>query len=318
MTIYKYDGLLTLRHLKGMFWPHATLRAAQKRLAKLVENEYLARPSRHQWRTQPIPEPFFWLGWRGILWIAEQHGVDVPQPASSRETQMRELAKDLRKQGIHWLREPRWIQLFHDLAVIDFRLTVERAVTELPALDLDEWRHESAFRADWDTIEYRVTGGDRKTREGKKRVFPDSYFMIRDRHREAQRAMHKARFLLEVDNATHSNRRFGREKVAPGLVYIMAPEFRTRFGDNSGQWLVVTTGKQRLRNLMRQTYQVAGSSAGVFLFTTFHQLQTPSVLVDPVWWQVGKDAPVALFEDEVREVVVCPPERSPDGHHRAG
>ena len=129
--------------------------------------------------------------------------------------------------------------------------------------------------------------------------------------------MHKARFLLEVDNATHSNRRFGREKVAPGLAYIMTPEFRARFGDNSGQWLVVTTGKQRLRNLMRQTYQVAGSSAGVFQFTTFHQLQTPSVLVDPIWWQVGKDAPVALFDDGVREVVVRSSERSPEGRQRA-
>ena len=36
MAIYEYDGVLARRHLQRMFWPHATLRAVQKRLAKLV------------------------------------------------------------------------------------------------------------------------------------------------------------------------------------------------------------------------------------------------------------------------------------------
>ena len=40
---------------------------------------------------------------------------------------MRTMARNLRAQGFRWLREPRWMQLAHDLAVVDCRLAIERA-----------------------------------------------------------------------------------------------------------------------------------------------------------------------------------------------
>ena len=43
-VIHEYGGVLARRHLKRMFWSNATLRAMQKRLSKLVKNDYLARP----------------------------------------------------------------------------------------------------------------------------------------------------------------------------------------------------------------------------------------------------------------------------------
>jgi hypothetical protein len=292
-AIYEYGGVLARRHLKSMFWPEATLRAALKRLAKLVDNGYLARPTTHQRKTQPIPEPVYWLGWKGILWIAAQTGAAVEPPTNQGENQMRRLARRLRDRGIRWLREPRWIQLAHDLAVVDFRLAVERAVGEVPALRLEQWIHESEFRSDGDTVEYRIAGRDGKVRQAKKRVYPDSYFVVVDEGRLAQGLLARARFLLELDHATHANERFGREKVAPGLAYVKSPEYKARFGENSGRWLVVTTGRVRMRNLMRQTRQVAG--AGVFLFTTFDWLDTGNVLTDPVWRQVGREEPMPLL-----------------------
>ena len=95
----------------------------------------------------------------------------------------------------------------------------------------------------------------------KKRVYPDSYFVIVDRQRAAQGLVARMRLLLELDNSTHANERFGREKVAPGLAYVKSEEYKTRFGANSGRWLVVTTGERRMTNLMRQTHQVAGRGA---------------------------------------------------------
>ena len=74
-AIYAYGGLLGRRHLKERFWPDATLRAAQKRLGKLVEAGYLDRPTDEQRRTQPVSEPVYWLGWKGILWLAAQSDV---------------------------------------------------------------------------------------------------------------------------------------------------------------------------------------------------------------------------------------------------
>jgi hypothetical protein len=103
------------------------------------------------------------------------------------------------------------------------------------------------------------------------------------------------RLLLELDNSTHANERFGREKVAPGLAYIKSGEYKARFGANSGRWLVVTTGERRMTNLMRQTHQVAGRGAKVFLFTTFDQLENGNILTDPVWYQVGSEKPMSLL-----------------------
>lgn len=294
-AIYKYGGVLARRHLKGMFWESATLRAAQKRLAKLVDNRYLARPTDHHRRTQPIPEPLYWLDWRGILWVAGQCNLSVKRPSNDGENQMRKLAKQLRKRGIRWLREPRWIQLAHDLTIVDFRLTVEWAAVELPFVSLEEWVNETVFRADGDAITYSVSGRDGEVRREEKRVYPDSYFVLVDHRRSGQGLLDRARFLLEIDNATHPNRRFGREKVAPGLAYIKSQAYKSRFGDNSGRWLVVTTGERRMRNLMRQTRRVAGAGAPVFLFTTFDQLTVANLLTDQVWEQVGSEEPRALL-----------------------
>ena len=54
-SVFEYDQMLARRHLKSKFFPDTTLRALQKRLAKLVSNSYLARPTALQWRTLPIP-----------------------------------------------------------------------------------------------------------------------------------------------------------------------------------------------------------------------------------------------------------------------
>ena len=294
-TIYEYDGVLAFRHLKRMFWPNVTLRAALKRLAKLVNDGYLARPTIHHRKTQPIPEPIYWLGEKGIRWVAGQKGEAVSPPANQGENQMRLLASRLRAQGVHWLREPRWTQLAHDLAGIDFRLAVEKAVAELPAFRLAKWRHESWFRSDGDTVEYQVEHRDGTLQQRRKRVYPDSYFVIVDLQRAARRQTCRARFLLELDNATHANERFGREKVAPGLAYINSPEYKARFGANSGHWLIVTTGKIRMRNLMRQTQLVVGKEAGFFLFTPFDKVRAGNVLTDSIWWQVGKKRPIPLL-----------------------
>jgi len=65
-AIYNHDGILTCRHLKEILWPSASLRALQKRLAKLVDNGYLDRPTVQHLKTKPIPEPVYLLGWHGF------------------------------------------------------------------------------------------------------------------------------------------------------------------------------------------------------------------------------------------------------------
>jgi hypothetical protein len=294
-AIYDNDGVLARRHLKAMFWPGATKQAMEQRLSLLYHNGYLNWPNIEQRRTKPIPEPVIWLGWRGVLSISGQHDVQVQPPKSDNENQLRTLENHLRDQGIRWHREPRWIQLAHDLAVVDFKLAVERSVLQLPSYKIDQWLSESVFRSNTDVVSFQSQGKDGKVRTAKKGVCPDAYFEIVDESRKASGEPHRARFLLELDRATHDNPSFGREKVLPGVAYIKSSEYKTRFGYNSGRWLVVTLGQRRMENLMLQTQEKAKQDAPLFFFTTLDHLATENVFTSPIWLQPNSNKPISLI-----------------------
>ena len=293
--IYDYDGVLAGRHIKGLFWQYKTLRAMQQRLSKLCHHNYMGRPTVAQWRSQPVPETVYWLGWKGASWIALQNGAEVAPPINDGENQMRQLHSKLRKMGIRWHREPRWIQLEHDLAVTDFRLAVEWAIQQAPSLALKEWVPEGVFFSNTDVIEYEIKDSGGKMIRKKKGVRPDGYFLIFDSRQSAMGNPAWARYLIEIDGSTHSNPKFGREKAAPGAAYIESPEYKARFGSNSGRWLVITAGQRRMYNLMRQTHHETGPAAHYFYFTLFDRIKKENVLTDPIWWQANETEPVSLY-----------------------
>jgi hypothetical protein len=292
-ALYDYDGLLAKRHLKEMFWADATQRAMELRLSPLHHQGYLDWPNDEQRRTNPGPKTVCWLGWKGMIWVAGQSGLALESPPTINETQLRNLERQLRTHGIRWLREPRWNQLEHDLAIIDFRLAVEKAVRELPGLRLESWIPEGAFLSQMDVVEYQLTDRTGESKRVRKGVRPDGYFVVVDEKRQSQGLPARARFLLEVDMATHDTGSFAREKILAGLAYIQSPAYKTRFGENRGRWLVVTTSEVRLKHLLRETQQVAGAQA--FLFTTFDHLRSGNILARPIWQQPGANELVTLF-----------------------
>ena len=294
-AVYRYDGVLAKRHIKGMFWPDASTRAMEMRLSTLYHQAYLDWPNREQWRTKPIPEAICWLGWKGALWIAGDSKLEVEPPRTPNETQLRRLAAQLREHGIRWLREPRWSQLAHDLSVVDFRQAVEKAVNETPSLAFEEWIPEGVFLSNMDVVAYSVRDRKGSVKQQKRGVRPDGYFSIVDNRRHSQGLPARARFLLELDMATHDTNSFFQEKVIAGVAYMRSPAYKARFGHNSGRWLVVTTGEVRMKHLMRQTQQAVGESASVFFFTTFEQVKTANVLTVPIWWQKEHEQPIPLF-----------------------
>jgi hypothetical protein len=293
-AIYRYDGVLARRQLKEMFWPDKTWRAMEMRLSRLYQHSYLDWPNAKQRQTRPIPEPICWLGWEGVLWLAGEGGFQIEQPKSANETQLRLLERRLREVGIHWLREPRWSQLKHDLSIVDIRLAVEKAVRELPFLTLENWIPESVFHSHMDIVEYRMTGQDGHIRLIKKGVRPDGFFVIVDRRRLEQSLPARARFLLELDMATHDNPSFGREKVIPGLAYLKSAAYKARFGANAGRWLVVTTSQLRLKHLIKQTRVTGSKNTNVFLFSTFEKVASANTLLSPIWQQVGDKELISL------------------------
>jgi hypothetical protein len=294
-AIYDHDGILAKRQIYKIFWSGLTPRAMEKRLSKLFHSGYLTWPSIKQWHTLPISEPICWLDWKGILMVAGKMGVMVEPPDKDNENNLRKLEKELRAKGIRWTREPRWIQLGHDIAATDFRLSVEKAITLSHSLSLVHWITDGTFRSNMDVIEYEAKGKNGENRAEKKGICPDGYFEIIDEKRRINGTPARARFLVEIDMSTHDNPSFGREKAIPGVAYIKSAAFKRRFGYNSGRWLIITTGNTRMKNLMQQTIQSVGAFSKTFLFTTFEQLTSKNVLTEPIWTQPGSHQPLALF-----------------------
>lgn len=295
-AIYNNDGVMAKRHLKELFWPDKTWRAMEQRLSKLRQRGYIDWPNKEHYKTNPIPEPVCWLGLQGAHYVAGISSVDVGIPKNITENQIRSFQRELRKYGIRWVREPRWSLLRHDIAIVDFRLAVGKAVGELKSFSLEKWIPESEFRSNTDVILYKIKSRNGYLKNKRKGVVPDAYFEIVDERRRAEGELHRARFLLELDMSTHDNLSFGREKALPGVAYIKSREYKARFGHNSGYWLVVTSGgKVRLRNLMRQTGNITGSSANLFFFTSLIHMDVGNVLTSPIWLQTEQDAPRSLF-----------------------
>jgi hypothetical protein len=292
-AIYRYDGVLAKRQVKELFWPNASWRAMEMRLSLLYHQGYLDWPGLDAWRTNDIPEPICWLGWKGALWIAGRLGVDVAISGVPSEAHLHRLENTLHTQGVRWVREPRWSQLAHDVTIVDIRRAVEEAVRTVSTLTLETWVAEGIFRTRTDVVEYVARGG--KKRKG---VRPDGYFVLLDERRRKQGLPARARFLLEVDMATHDIGSFADEKVLAGRAYVRSQAYGVRFGDNSGRWLVVTTTDIRRDNLMHQTHQVVGTDTQMFLFTTLGQVMQANILTAPIWWQAGSETPMPLFAEK--------------------
>ena len=287
-TVQKYDGVLARRQIKKMFWQDASDKTMGRRLTLLFHNSYLNMPSLEQRRIYPIPEPVVWLGWRGILHIVRQMDLQINDPTSNNENQLRRLEAKLRQMGIHWQREPRWSQLGHDIALNDFRMAVEGAVKYWPSLEMETWVPESEFLSNMDVISLNKRS---------KGVRPDGYFVLVDNLRLINNSPAKARFLLEYDNGTHPVTRFGRDKALPGMAYIRSNAYRERFGYNSGRWLVVCKSKLRMQHLKEQTEKVLGKDAGYFFFTFMEKVNAMSVLNKPIWQRGGSHKSLQLVKN---------------------
>ena len=295
-AIYENEGVLARRHLKKMFWPDKSWRAMEQRLAKLCSLEYINWPDKKQYKLFPIPEPVCWLGWRGAFFVAGAQGETIEEPKCNNEYQLRKLQKELRKRGIRWVRWPRWSLLRHDLAVVDFRLAVEKSGHMLRSSSIERWLPESEFRSNIDIVTYKLRDKDGKVTNKHKGVCPDASFDIVYNTNSTPEQLDKTTHLLELDMSTHDNLRFGREKAIPGAAYINSAEFKSRFGHSIGYWMVVTNGGDiRMRNLIRQTREKVGDYAKLFYFTTIKLLDTSNVLTSPIWFRGDQDNPMGLL-----------------------
>lgn len=260
-TVHTHDGVLSFEQLKRLFFGSRT--ATTNRLMLLYQHGYLERLNRRQ--RAACPDMLYWLGERGAAYVAGLSGLSLSE--------------------FSYRREPRWSQVEHDLAVNEVRIALTKACEQETGFDLLQWIPESEFHAQPDRVEYVDETGKRDTRT----LIPDGYCQL-------ERVGRSFRFLWEIDRRTEDNPRFVREKVLPGLAYLDSSQYKARFGTQAGQWLIVTTGERRLRNMKRQTELAAKKDANRFYFTTLDQITPETILTRPIWQRGGEAEALPLFK----------------------
>lgn len=297
-AIQEYGGVMARRQIQQLFWQGKSQRAMQNRLAKLKSHCYIDWSTLEQRKLNPIPEPIVWLGWRGALLLANNENCKVNPPNMENENQIRLFERSLRDKGFHWLREPRWTQLNHDLTCIDIRLKIESDIKDIKHLWIGQWINETDFRSNYDCIVFTYKDKNGQFRNHRRGIIPDGYFHIINRERESRGLPAKAHFLLEVDMATHANNSFGIEKAAAGAAYILSKEYRSRFGSNAGRWIIVTTSDIRMRHLMDQTQEKTNEKSSLFLFTTLPAFFSGNVFLEAIWSVCGQTKTQTLLPEK--------------------
>jgi hypothetical protein len=262
-TVHTYDGILSFEQLRHLFFGSRT--ATTNRLMLLYQHGYLERLNRRQ--RAAYPYMLYWLGEKGAAYVAGLSGLSLSE--------------------FSYRHEPRWSQVEHDLAVNEVRMALTDACQQEAGFELLQWIPESEFHAQPDRVEWVDATGKRDTRT----LIPDGYSLL-------SRGAREFRFLWEMDRRTEDNPRFVREKVLPGLAYLASSPYKARFGFNTGQWLIITTGNRRLRNMKRQTEWAAKAAANRFYFTTLDQITSNTILTAPIWQRGGESKPIPLFKVE--------------------
>lgn len=259
-AIHAFDGILSDKQIRRLFFGGTSQMYLRMRL--LYQHGYVARPDRR--RRASLPSTLYWLEKQGAAHVAGLSGIPIAEFTYSRE--------------------PKWMQIEHDLAVNDVRLTFIEACKAVPGFSLEEWIPQSEFWSHPDKVAFTLPNGNKAMRF----IRPDGFCII-------AKGDYRSRLLLELDRASEDNPRIGREKILPGIAYIRSPAYKKRFGFTSGRWLFITTSKRRLQNMKRQTELVAGKDARLFFFATIDTITPTSILTSPIWWRGGDSQPSSLF-----------------------
>lgn len=260
--IHAFDGMMSLKQIWHRFFPGRTESAPRNRLKLLCDAGFLTMPVNHdQLRWVPFGETVYWLDIEGAKLLAGRHGVEY---------------KDF-----HWQRSGRWSKIGHDILVNTFRLAVMEACEQQAELTLREWVPESDFLINKDAISYKTPQGHSATRM----VQPDGFFLVQKPSQRYSGRWANYAFLLEVDNSTESNVRFGRDKVPPGVAYLSSDLYAQRFGIEYGRFVVVAVSQERMFNIKEQTERFGGQD--LFYFTTFDLISPATIFSQPIWWRAG-------------------------------
>jgi len=252
---------LTREHIHLLEFKDKSIAACQKRLTFLYHNGYLDAI------LKPIPSGY---GSSKRVYCLSEKGKEL----------IAHMYDSIDPKEIKWKKSYNDVEgyfLEHTLAINDVRVALTVA-TRGKGYVL-EWIPEWELKA----LKERVEDPER---QGKYiAITPDAYFVVKGEGR-------KASFFLEADRATEANKRF-KEKVKGYIEYIRTKKYQERYKTSSLRVLVVTTTKERLKNLTNTTQSINGAS--FFWFTTFKEADHNDILTKPIWVLTKKEEKKSLL-----------------------
>lgn len=231
MEKYRY---LTTAQIKGLLFATASVQACRLRLLKLYQNGYLNRLRQEVVIGTGSAETVYCLDRKGVELLATQRDEE-PESA---------------KYQPHFARV-KGVFIKHTLAIVEFRLTVEKEIEQRGDLRIHRWFNE------WDIADpLAIKKRDKffiydevmdTTNNQRLSVYPDAVFVL-----EREKAGEKSRelYFVEIDMGTMTHRRI-REKLRAYEIYRRAKRHKVRYGKEYEDFTVLmqTTSGERAENL---------------------------------------------------------------------
>lgn len=273
ICLWMYEGFLTLRQIRRIAFPNASIHEARKYMAKMFQNGFVNRPDRQS--RAAIGEQLYWLSQAGAEKVADRLGIAVSDLKYRRK---------LRKSLIP-----------HDAQLNDVRLAIEGAC-EFMGVDILEWRTSQEFWANPIVIQIENEDG----KPTKRRVMPDAFFILRVPQQINPKTgePETLRCLLENDCSSESHSTFTFERLRVALALLRSPQYKQMAGRQSGRWLIVTNSERRMKTMKEYAERDFGEHAQAFWFSTVDRLcsSQQAAISAPVWFRGGWSEPATLLK----------------------
>jgi len=250
---------LTRDQIKKLEFEEGSMTACQRRLSLLFHNDYLSAVHKPMQTGYGSSKRVYCLSKRGASLISHLYGEKEAG-----------LAK--------WSSKKNRVEHFfieHTLAINDVRIAFLKSLKDYELF----WFNEKEVKAWKEKIDDPEDPGKSIA------ITPDAFFYLLGKEK-------KAYYFLEVDRGTESNRRW-KNKIRGYVEYVNSGKYQKRFQTSALRVLTVTTGKDRMANLIKTTKSV--DNVYFFLFSTLEGIEGKNIIFDPIWQPADKKGLTSLL-----------------------
>ena len=255
---------LTGEQIGLLEFENASKTACQRRLSLLYHNKYLSAIEKPTHAGYGSSKRVYCLSQRGKEVISFMYDGMDPK-------------------NIKWNKKNNQVEIYfleHTLAVNAVRVAFTISARSLG--------YELKWIPEWELKTLKEKVRDPENPGKSLAVTPDGYFILKGEGKEA-------RFFIEADRATETNRRW-KNKVRGYVEYVNTGQYYNRYKAESLRVLTITTTQERLENLLDTTKNVKG--ANFFWFTTKKKILNNNVIINPLWVKSNKQDLLSLWHKD--------------------